>query len=149
MPLKIVQFLALTLTALALVPSGAHLFALPNKINLVAEQYFIVQNIYRGWSLFGVVLIGALVANLALALLLRGRGAPFLLALFAFLCIALTLVVFFIWTYAANQATNNWMMIPDTWEQLRREWEYSHAANAVVTFAALCSLTLSVLTTRE
>ena len=147
MPLKIVQFLALTLTALALVPSGAHLFTLP--INLVAEQYFIVQNIYRGWSLFGVVLIGALVANLALALLLRGRGAPFLLALFAFLCIALTLVVFFIWTYAANQATNNWMMIPDNWEQLRREWEYSHAANAVVTFAALCSLTLSVLTTRE
>ena len=147
MPLKIVQFLALTLTALALVPSGAHLFALP--INLVAEQYFIVQNIYRGWSLFGVALIGALIANLALALLLCGRGAPFLLALFAFLCIALTLVVFFIWTYAANQATNNWMMIPDNWEQLRREWEYSHAANAVVTFAALCSLTLSVLTTRE
>jgi hypothetical protein len=148
-PLKIVQFLALTLTALALVPSGAHLFALPNKINLVAEQYFIVQNIYRGWSLFGVALIGALIANLALALLLRGRGAPFVLALFAFLCIALTLVVFFIWTYAANQATNNWMVIPDNWEQLRREWEYSHAANAVVTFAALCSVTLSVLMTGE
>jgi hypothetical protein len=148
-PLKIVQFLALTLTALALVPSGAHLFALPNKIDLVAEQYFIVQNIYRGWSLFGVVLIGALIANLALAVLLRGRGAPFVLALFAFLCIALTLVVFFIWTYAANQATNNWMMIPDNWEQLRRDWEYSHAANAVVTFAALCSVALSVLTTRE
>ena len=149
MPLKVVQFLALTLTALALVPSGAHLFALPNKINLVAEQYFITQSIYRGWSLFGIVLFGALIANLALAVFLRGRGAPFVLALFAFLCIALTLVVFFIWTYAANQATNNWMMIPDNWEQLRREWEYSHAANAVVTFAALCSLTLSVLTTRE
>jgi len=99
-PLKIVQFLALTLTALALVPSGAHLFALPNKINLVAEQYFIVQNIYRGWSLFGVALIGALIANLALALLLRGRGAPFVLALFAFLCIALTLIVFIgVWLF--------------------------------------------------
>jgi ABC-type branched-subunit amino acid transport system permease subunit len=148
-PLKVVQFLALALTALALVPSGAHLFALPNKINLVAEQYFIVQSIYRGWSLFGIVLIGALIANLALALLLRGRGAPFVLALFAFLCMALTLVVFFIWTYPANQATNNWTMIPDHWEQLRREWEYSHAANAVVTFAAFCAVTLSVLTTRE
>ena len=45
MPLKIVQFLALTLTALAFVPSAAHLFALPNKIDLTAEQYFIVQNI--------------------------------------------------------------------------------------------------------
>jgi len=148
-PLKIVQFLALTLTALALVPSGAHLFALPNKINLVAEQYFIVQNIYRGWSLFGVVLIGALVANLALELLLRGRGAPFLLALFAFLCIALTLVVFFIWTYAANQATNNWTTIPADWEYLRRQWEYSHAANALVTFVAFCAVALSVLTARK
>ena len=149
MPLKTVQFLALTLTALALVPSGAHLFALPNKISLTAEQYFIVQNTYRGWSLFGIALIGALIANLALALLLRGRGTPFVLALFAFLCIALTLVVFFIWTYPANQATNNWTMIPENGEQLRREWEYSHAANAVVTFAALCSVALSVLTRRE
>jgi hypothetical protein len=148
-PLKTVQFLALALTALALVPSGAHLFALPNKISLAAEQYFIVQNTYRGWSLFGVVLIGALIANLALALLLRGRGAPFVLALFAFLCIALTLVVFFIWTYPANQATGNWTMIPDNWEQLRRAWEYSHAANAVVTFAAFCAVALSSLMTRE
>ena len=149
MPLRVVQFLAFALTALALVPSGAHLFALPNKINLVAEQYFIVQSIYRGWSLFGIVLIGALIANLALALLLRGRGAPFVRARFACLCMALTLVVFFNWTSAANQATITWTMIPDIWEQLRREWEYSHAANAVVTFAAFCSVTLSVLTTRE
>src|SRR5260370_37356424 len=121
-PLKIVQFLAVTLTALALVPSGAHLFALPNKINLVAEQYFIVQNIYRGWSLFCVALIGALIANLALALLQRGRGAPFGLAVFAFLCIALTLVVFFIWTYTAHPATNTWMMLAAHWQQLRLTW---------------------------
>jgi hypothetical protein len=143
--LKIIQFLALVLTALALVPSGAHLFALSSKIGLGAEQYFIVQNIYRGWSLFGIVLIGALVANLALALLLRGRGAPFALAVFAFFCIALTLVVFFIWTYPANLATNNWTTIPDDWEQLRRQWEYSHAADAVVTFAAFCAIALSSL----
>jgi hypothetical protein len=83
-PLKVVQFLALALTALALVPSGAHLFELANKMSLGAEQYFIVQSIYRGWSLFGIVLFGALIANLALALLLRGRGAPFALALFGF-----------------------------------------------------------------
>jgi FtsH-binding integral membrane protein len=83
-PLKVVQFLALALTALALVPSGAHLFEFLNKMSLGAEQYFIVQNIYRGWNLFGIVLIAALIANLALALLLRGQGAPFALALFGF-----------------------------------------------------------------
>ena len=149
MPLKVVQFLALALTALALVPSGAHLFELANKMSLGAEQYFIVQSIYRGWSLFGIVLFGALIANLALALLLRGRGAPFALALFGFFSIALTLVIFFIWTYPANQATNNWTMIPNDWEQLRRQWECSHAVNAVVTFAAFCSVALSSLMAKE
>ena len=150
MRLRVVKFLAVVLTALALVPGGAHVFALPNKINLGAEQYFIVQNIYRGWALFGVVLIGALIADLALALMLRRRGgAAFVLALLGFCGVALTLVVFFVWTYPANQATENWTTIPDHWEQLRRQWEYSHAVNAVMTFLALCSVTMSVVMTPE
>jgi hypothetical protein len=48
---KTLQFVAMVLTALALVPSGAHLFALPNKIHLSETDYFITQGIYRGWSL--------------------------------------------------------------------------------------------------
>jgi Domain of unknown function (DUF1772) len=147
--LQAVQLLAIVLTALALVPGGAHLFALPNKIGLVQEQYFIVQSIYRGWSSFGFVLIPAVVANLVLAFMLRGRGARFLFALLAGLCIAATLVVFFIWTYPANQATSNWTTVPENWEQLRRQWEYAHAANALMTFVALCLVTLSVMMGRE
>jgi tetrahydromethanopterin S-methyltransferase subunit E len=137
MALKAVQFLALVLTAIALVPAGAHLFALANKIGLAQEQYFIVQNIYRGW------------ANFVLAVMLRGQRLPFILALIAGLCVAAMLAIFFTWTYPANQATDNWTAIPADWEPLRRQWEYSHAANALVTFAAFCSVALSVLTTRE
>ena len=147
--MKTVQFLALVLTALALVPGGAHLFALANKIGLTAEQYFIVQNIYRGWVLLGSVLVGALFANLVLVVQLHGQGRPFVLAVAAFLGLALSLVIFFTWTYPANQATNNWTTIPANWKQLRREWEYSHAVNALVTLASFCALTLSVLTTRD
>jgi hypothetical protein len=149
MVLRVVQFLALVLTALALIPSGAHLFALPNKIGFAQEQYFIVQNIYRGWALFGAVLFPAALANFTLACTLRGRGAPFVFALLAGLCVTATLVIFFIWIYPANQATDNWTTIPENWAQLRRHWEYSHAGNALVTFVALCAVTLSVLTTRE
>jgi hypothetical protein len=142
--------MAVVLTALALVPGGAHAFALLNKIHLGAEQYFIVQNIYRGWALFSIVLLGALLANLVLALmLLRRGGAAFILASLGFCCIALTLAIFFAWTYPANQATGNWTTIPDDWEQLRLQWEYSHAVNAVITFVALCSVMLSALTARE
>ena len=34
--------------------------------------------------------------------------------------------------------------MPDNWSELRQEWEYSHAVNAVVMLIALCSVTLSV-----
>jgi hypothetical protein len=144
--LKIVSFLALVLTALALAPVAAHFFALPNKIDLAQQPYFVVQGIYRGWALLGIVLIGALIANLVLAILSRGRGAPFWFAFAGFVLIGATLAIFFTWTYPANQATANWTVAPENWTALRVQWEYSHAVNAVLTFFALCGVTLSVLT---
>ena len=145
MGLRLTQFLAVVLTALALVPAGAHLAELPNKIGLDQEAYFIVQSIYAGWALFGIALFGALGANLALAIMVRRQRAPFWLALAAFLLVAATLVIFFIWTYPANQATSNWTVVPANWQQLRTTWEYAHATNAVLTFLALCAVTWSVL----
>jgi hypothetical protein len=149
MGLRVAQFLAVGLTALALVPAGAHLFELPNKIGLSQEAYFVVQSIYRGWALFGIVLLGALAANLALTILVRHRRAPFWLALLAFLLVAGALAIFFTWTYLANQATDNWTVAPANWQELRRQWEYAHAANAVLTFVALGSVTLSTLMARD
>ncbi len=146
---QVVRFLAVVLTALALVPAGAHLFALPNKIGLSQEHYFVVQGIYRGWALFGFILIPAVIVDLALAVVHRGRPAPGWLALAAFLCMAATLTIFFAWTYPANVATSNWTVAPADWADLRRQWEYAHAANAVLTFAALCAATLSVLAARD
>ena len=142
------SFLAIVLTALALVPGGAHLLELANKIGLPQEPYFIVQGIYRGWSLLGIVLFAALFANLACALALRHQPVPFRLSLGAVVCLAATLIVFFIWTYPANQATANWTQVPSDWMALRRQWEYSHAVNAVVTFVALCLATVSGLARR-
>jgi hypothetical protein len=147
--LRLVQFLAIVLTALALVPAGAHLFELPNKIGLAEEAYFVVQGIYRGWALFGIVLFGALAANLALAIMVRRKRAPFRLASLAFLAVAATLAIFFTWTYPANLATRDWTVVPTNWQELRLQWEYAHAANAVLTFLALCAVTWSVLLTRD
>ena len=141
MTLRVVAFLAIVLTALALAPGGAHLFALPNKIGLDEADYFTVQQIYRGWALLGIVLFGALAANLAHALMLRRRALPFGLALAAFLLVAATLAIFFAWTYPANVATENWTVAPADWRALRAQWEWSHAANAVLTFLALCAAT--------
>ena len=63
--------------------------------------------------------------------------------------IALSLVVFFLFTYPANQQTQNWTTLPDSWETLRRQWEYSHAVGAGLYFVALSALTLSLLVGRR
>jgi hypothetical protein len=104
-----------------------------------------VQEIYRGWALFGFVLVGAMVANLVLTVMLHGQGLHFLLACVAFLLVTATLAVFFAGAFPANQETQNWTIMPGDWRELRSQWEYGHAINAVLTFAALCALVLEAV----
>ena len=132
------KLVALGLTALILVPSGAHLFELPGKINLSREAYFTVQQIYAGWAWFAVAIGAAILANGALCLSEHRRDRiAARAALISSALIVVTLVIFFIWVFPANQATSNWTTIPDSWAELRRHWEYGHAANALILFAAL------------
>src|SRR5690242_19746593 len=137
MPTKTSQFLAIILTALALLPGGAHVMSLPAKIDMPEEPYFVAQQVYRGWAWAGVVIFAAIFANFASAFLTRHNRRQFWLSLAAGLLIAATLAIFFIWTFPANQATGNWTSVPGDWERLRSQWEYSHAANALITFIAL------------
>ena len=51
--------------------------------------------------------------------------------------------MFFAWVFPANQATSNWTVKPDNWEGLRRQWEYGHAAVALLVGLALASVTLA------
>ena len=147
--MRTAQFFALVLTALALIPGGAHLFALPNKIAMTEADYFVAQRIYDGWALLGAVMIGAILADAVAALLTRAQMAPFVLAALATLLMLATLAIFFAFTFPANQATANWTTIPDDWQYLRRQWEMSHAVNAAITFAAFCCMSLSVILSRR
>lgn len=142
-----VIFLALVFTALALVPYGAHLFALPNKIGMTQEQYLIAQSAYRGWALLAVVLIPAMLFNLAFAIMMRNERG-FSLIVTACACMAATLAIFFAFTYPANVATQNWTVAPANWAELRQQWEYSHAVNAVLTFVTFCLVALAGLARR-
>ena len=149
MGLNTMRFLSLLFTALALAPSLAHLLELPNKINLSAEDYLTVQQIYRGWALLGIVVFGALLSTLVLTIIVRKKRRAFILTLIAFLCIVGTQVVFWTFTYPANEATNNWTVLPGNWLELRNQWEYSHATGAGLNLIALITLILSVLVSEE
>jgi hypothetical protein len=145
MRLTILYFTSLLFTALSLAPAMAHLLALPNKIRMGAGDYFTVQQIYKGWSLLGILLVLALISNLLLAFITRRNAALFFLNGGAFLCMLTGLGIFFLFTFPANQQTNNWTKLPKNWETLRRNWEYSHAVNAFIFLIALILLIISVL----
>ncbi len=137
------------LTALALVPSAAHLFELPHKIRLPEQQYFVVQGIYRGWALFGAVLIAAALVNLILgAALHRRRERAWPASSLPGLLVALTIAVFFL-DRSGQPPTAITTTIPADSRRLRAEWEYSHAANAILTLAALCLAALAAIGPRD
>ncbi|MGH6948116.1 MAG: hypothetical protein ACREDZ_12375 [Kiloniellales bacterium] len=142
---KIAYFLALLFAVLTFAPAAAHLLELMNKMTLGQADYFVVQQIYRGWALLGIVVIGGLVSSLALTVVLRKRQGPFLWALGAFLCALASHLVFWIWTYPANRATENWTRVPANWEELRLQWEYGHAGGAVLGLFAVVALICSLL----
>ncbi|XSG82575.1 MAG: DUF1772 domain-containing protein [Methyloligella sp. ZOD6] len=148
MSVRAIQFLAIIVTALALIPSGAHLAALPNKIGMPQDEYFTVQAIYSGWAILGWLWPIALVANGVLAILVRSQPWPFRFAVLATLCFGLMFVVFLLWTFPANQVTANWTTVPENWETLRQQWEYSHAVNTAIVFLAVCFSLLSALSWR-
>lgn len=132
------KLLALGLTALVVIPGGAHLFELRAKMKLSQSEYFTAQSIYAGWAMFSVAIFAAIAANVWLFLMMRySDPAAAQAAAGSAMLIALTLVIFFVWVFPYNRATDNWTKATADWETLRRNWEYGHAVNAVISFVAL------------
>ena len=141
----LLRFASVMLTAIAMAGGFAHLLELPRKIEMSREEYLIVQRIYRGWALLGVAVVGALLSSVLLALTVHDRPAEVYLTVAAAVCILISLIVFFAFTFPANRETANWTTLPENWQKLRRRWEYSHAVGAALYFLALSLLTLSLL----
>jgi hypothetical protein len=140
---NVAYFFAFLFLGLSLGASLAHLFALPNKIALDQPAYFIAQGAYRGWAFLGLAVVGALFSTLVLAITVREDARIF--AVVAFVCLVGAQVLFWTYTFPANQATENWTVAPADWEHLRRQWEFSHAAGAVLNLVAMTAVVLSVL----
>ena len=149
MLLKSLRLFTIVMVALCLVPAGAHFFELINKMSLSPVAYMTVQKIYAGWAFFGIPIITALLLTSIHAFTMRNDRVAFLMSVTALLCLAATQVIFWTFTYPINVATNNWTVVPEAFETARRQWEYSHAVNAVLTFVAFVAIILSVLNHKD
>ena len=73
---KTLFFLAIMLTAIAMGASIAHLFELPNKINISAADYLTVQRNYDNWWIVGLSVPLAFLSVLVLTISLRAPARP-------------------------------------------------------------------------
>ena len=142
---RIAFFVAIVATSIALGGALAHLFELINKMALGRDEYFIVQKIYYGWNQLAYVLSIEATALLVLMIMARYNWALLRPLLIAFISFLAAQALFWIYTSPANQATDNWTNIPENWATLRTQWEYSHAAGAILQLCVLCALVYAAL----
>lgn len=140
-----IRFLALLFTAITLSALMAHLLELRIKINLAKDDYQTVQGIYAGWQWLGIFEFGAILLNLIWTIFDRKYKTRFPYLLAALICFILSITIFFVFTFPANQETLGWTSLPANWIDLRNNWEYSHAARAVVALVGFSFLVLALL----
>ena len=137
------------LTAFALAAAVAHLMELPGKMTYDARLYVMLhRTLYptfgqtAGWA-EGL----ALLSIIPLAWRVRNRGAAFPPTLIAAVCQAAAMGVFLAFVQPANVTMAGWPLdaIPPEWTGWRDQWEYGHAARAVLLTVALGALVLSVV----
>jgi hypothetical protein len=142
---NLLRFITIFFEVITLSALLTHLLELPGKINLSKENYQVVQGIYRGWSWLGIFEIGAIFLTLiwTLADSRKKRIFPFLLT--ALLCFIISITIFFIFTFPANNTTVNWTQLPGDWQLLQKNWEYSHAVRAVLNLVGFSFLIVTLL----
>lgn len=138
-------FVAVVGTALALGGALAHAYELPNKIDLSRDEYFIVQRAYDGWNQLAYVLAIQLAGIVAVTILHRDQPRVVWLGAIALGGWIGAQAIFWVWTFPANQRTENWTARPEDWESLRLQWEYSHLAGAALQLLAMMALVVAML----
>jgi len=145
---SIALFVAVVATGFALGGALAHLYELPNKIEISREHYLIVQRNYDGWWQLAYLLVAQLVGISAALMFTRADAWTVGWLLLALIGLIGAQVVFWTYTYPANAATSNWTVLPDTWQALRARWEYSHAIGAVLQLVSFVALVIACLSRR-
>lgn len=144
------RFAALMLGALSLALSFCHLMELAPRL-LWAPELWMAATVFGGlYSLFGtvgaVIDVGTLIAVVALAILTRSRpGGRLALAGAALFVLAHAAWWGFVFPMNARLAAWTAGPVPAEFLAVRNQWEYSHAAIAVLKLAGFAMLVSSAL----
>jgi hypothetical protein len=149
MRLRIWRFTTIYLTALTLSLTFCHLLEMPRKMQYGEGLYMAVQHslyLYFAW-VGAFAEVAAVACLIVLSVSLRKRKAVFRLTLAATICVAAGLAVWFALVSPANVQMAQWnsLPLPANWTEVRRQWEFGHAASAVLDLVGFGALVLSVV----
>lgn len=146
------RLVALTLTALTMGMSFAHVLEMPAKLAYPPDLYVALQNtLYVSFgppNIGAFVEPGAVLTVMILAYLVRHRRPAFWFVLWAAICLLLAFpVIFFLFTEPANAVFHaaRPASVPADFARYRSQWENSHAVRFVLHLAAFVLLARSVL----
>jgi hypothetical protein len=149
--LRVWRFITIILTAMTMALAFCHLMEMPARMTWDAELWMRVTAIgglYRMFGSVGAFLeVGAVVAVILLSFLVRGRQRAFGWTLAGAACLVVSHLIWWLLVFPANNEFARWTLtsIPADWEKWRAQWEYTHAARAVLQLLGLGALVLSVL----
>jgi hypothetical protein len=149
MLLKTWRFVTIMLTALSMGMAFCHLLELPAKMAYTGALWLtLLQTLYGAFGTIGAFIeVGAVITAAVVAFLVRRRRPAFGWTLLGTLCLVAAHVAWWVWVAPVNatMAPLTPETLPADWMALRDQWEYTHAARAVLQIVALGALLFSIL----
>jgi hypothetical protein len=150
MSLRLVRFLSMMSTSITMGAAVAHLLEMPSKMQYEPDLYVrLHRTLYPNFGRFaGLAEAVSLITTGGLAWWLQKRRASaFPLTVAAAGCLAAAHAAFWTLVQPANTTMARWRLeeIPSGWSHWRDQWEYTHAARAVLATGALGASALAVL----
>ena len=139
------------LVALSMGMAFSHLLEMPAKMNYSAALWLkLLQTLYWGYGTIGAVIeVGAVVASVVLVFMVRHHKKSVCMdtIISGVLCMVAAHAAWWIWVRPVNAILMPLTpkTLPANWMALRNQWEYTHAARAILQIIALGSLVLSIL----
>jgi hypothetical protein len=137
------------LAALTMGMALCHLLEMPAKMTYEGALWLtLLQTLYGAFGpTSAFVETGAVTTAVVLAFFVRKHRSVFSWTLLGALCLIAANVAWWIWVFPVNSAMS--ALTPETlpadWTSLREQWEYTHAARAVLQTIALGAIVFSVL----
>jgi hypothetical protein len=149
--LKPARFVSLMLGALNLGLAWAHLIEMRPKRTLSGPQWLMTQQIYRDFGKVSrITFPGALLSELLLLVLTRGNRQVTRLTAVSVSCTATTIAIWALCNEPVNREIATWQVdaLPVNWSARRDQWEFAHAASAVLHAIGLAAFLGAVLSDR-